>query len=266
MRVGELQAALLTVDGLSEIDTSVTALQEMPMMFRSLEEAEYVRQQLRSDLDQRLFSKGFVVLFWSDTGWVRFFSREAGIHPDDLCKRMKVFVTAGPGGNDQVEMMKSAGCDPVQAAWTDLVPALQTKLADAVATPPMVALGMQLDSSAHHMLELNWVPLVGALVITRKAWEAIPPATQQALRQAAEDAGKKIQSRSRSESVQAVDAMRKRGLQVHSVTPAVEAEWRALAERLYPKVRGKIVPADMFDRVQQLLSKYRSLGSKAGGQ
>jgi TRAP-type C4-dicarboxylate transport system substrate-binding protein len=113
---------------------------------------------------------------------------------------------------------------------------------------------------------LNWVPLVGALVMTRKAWNAIPPATQQALRQAAEDAGKKIQSRSRNESVQAVDAMRKRGLQVHSVTPTVEAEWRAMADRLYPKVRGKIVPADMFDRVQQLLAKYRSSGSKAGGQ
>src|SRR5262245_28018257 len=34
MRVGQLQAGMLTVIGLSEIDNSVSALRKMPMMFR----------------------------------------------------------------------------------------------------------------------------------------------------------------------------------------------------------------------------------------
>ncbi len=37
MRVGQIQAAMLSVTGLSEIDKSVNALQNMPMMFRSLD-------------------------------------------------------------------------------------------------------------------------------------------------------------------------------------------------------------------------------------
>jgi len=262
MRVNQLQAALLTVGGLAEIDNSVTALQEMPMMFRSLDEAEYVRRQLSADLDKRLFDKGFVVLFWADTGWVRFFSRDAGVHPDDLCKKMKMFVTAGPGGNHQVEIMKAAGCHPVQLEWSDAIAELQTGMIDAVPTSPMVALAGQFNLVTKHMIEVNWVPLVGALVITRKAWESIPPARQQALRQAAENTGNRIQSLSRTESVQAVEAMKKRGMQVHVVTPDEEAEWRKLAERVYPTIRGGIVPADMFDRVQQLLQKYRSTGGR----
>ncbi len=266
MRIGQLQAGLLTVGGLAAIDDSVAALQEMPMMFRSLDEAVYVRQQLRSELDKRLYDKGFVVLFWSDSGWVRVFSRDLAVHPDDLCKRMKMFVTAGPGGDHQVEIMKALNCHPVQLEWDNLIPALQTGLVDAAATAPMLALAGQFNLMAHHMLELNWVPLVGALVVTRKAWEGIPPATQQALRQAAEVAGENIQSRSRIESAQAVEAMRKRGMQVHAVTPAVEAEWRAMAEHVYPTVRGGIVPAEMFDRVQQLLAKYRSAGYAVGGR
>jgi len=260
MRINQLQAALLTVGGLAEIDNSVTALQEMPMMFRSLEEAECVRRQMRADLDKRLFDKGFVALFWADTGWVRFFSREAGIHPDDLCKNMKMFVTAGPGGNHQVELMKALGCHPVQLEWADLIPALQTGMVDAVPTSPMVALAGQFNLVTHHMLEVNWVPLVGAIVVTRKVWDNIPAASQQALRQAAEDAGSKIQSRSRTESGQAVEAMKKRGMQVHGVTPAVEAEWRKMAEGVYPTVRGEIVPAEMFDRVRQLLAQTCTKG------
>jgi len=257
MRIGELQAALLTVGGLAEIDDSVTALQEMPMMFRSLDEAEYVRQRLRSDLDKRLYDKGFVTLFWADTGWVRFFSRNAGVHPDELCKKMKMFVTAGPGGNHQVEIMQAAGCKPVQLEWNDLITALQTGMVDAVPTSPMVALAGQFNLVTKHMLAVNWCPLVGALVITRKAWDSLPVAKQESLRRAAEIAGSRIQSRSRSESEQAVEAMKKRGMQVHVATAAEEAEWREVAERVYPTVRGRIVPAEVFDRVQQLLAQYR---------
>src|SRR5215472_4627451 len=213
MRLHQLQAALLTVGGLAQSDRSVTGLQEMPMMFRSLEEAEYIRQQLRADLDKRLLDKGFVVLFWADTGWVRFFTRDAGVRPDDLCKKMKMFVTAGPGGNHQVEIMKAAGCHPVQLEWSDVIASMQTGMIDAVPTSPMVALAGQFNLVTHHMLEVNWVPLVGALVITRKAWGSLPPATQEAMRKSAEDTGKHLQSFSRAESVQAVEAMKKRGMQ-----------------------------------------------------
>src|SRR5262249_55511730 len=41
LRARQLQAAMLTVTGLSEIDRSVTALEDYPFMFRSLDEVEY---------------------------------------------------------------------------------------------------------------------------------------------------------------------------------------------------------------------------------
>src|SRR5215469_17003186 len=93
MRVGQLQAAVLTAAGLSEIDPSVSALQKMPLMYRSLEEAAYVREKLSGDLEHRLADKGFVVLFWGDAGWVRIFSKDPAILPEDF-KKMRIFVTA----------------------------------------------------------------------------------------------------------------------------------------------------------------------------
>ena len=87
------QAAMLSAGGLSEIDPAAAALQEIPMLFRSLAEQQYVRDKMRADVDRRMLAKGFVVLFWGDSGWVRFFSRNAGIRPADF-KSMKIFVTA----------------------------------------------------------------------------------------------------------------------------------------------------------------------------
>ena len=60
--------------------------------------------------------------------------------------------------------------------------------------------------------------------------------------------------------------MHKRGLEVHHVTPEIEAEWRTMAEGIYPKIRGGMVPADEFDEVERLLREYRtSAATNRGG-
>ncbi len=255
MRIGQIQAATLTVGGLLEIDRSVTALQTMPMMFRSLDEAEYVRQKLEPELDKRLLDRGFVVLFWGDAGWVRFFSRRDAIRPEDF-KKMKLLVTAGD--SNEVEIMRKAGYNPVPLEWTDVLTSLQTGLIDAVPCPPFLALAGQFYTAAPHMLEVNWVPLVGATVITKKAWDATPPATQQAMLRTAAEIGKQIQARNRQESNEAVEAMKKRGLQVNSLSPVQKEAWTQVAEQFYPEVRGRMVPVEMFDEVKRLLTEYRA--------
>jgi TRAP-type C4-dicarboxylate transport system substrate-binding protein len=261
MRVGQLQAATLTAAGLAEIDSSVGALQKMPLAYRTLDEAEHVRARLQPMLEKKLLEKGFVVLQWGDAGWVRFFSREPALRPDDF-KRMKIFV--GADDPAQVDLTRAAGYQAVPLEWSDALTSLQTGMIDALPTIPMHALAGQFYGVARHMLEVDWAPIVGATVMTRRAWDALPPATQQAILQAAREAGEEMTRRSRAESLEAVEAMRRRGLSVHALTPELEAEWRRFAETLYPKIRGSIVPADIFDEVQRLLAEYRA--QRAGGK
>lgn len=263
MRIGQIQAAALTVAGLSEIDPSVSALQKMPLVYRSLEEAAYVRTKLAPDLERRLADKGFVVLFWADAGWVRLFSKKPGILPDDF-KKMKIFVTAGD--DPLAELYRSAGFSPVLLEWVDVMASLQTGMVDAVPTIPLQALTGQFDLSAPNMLELNWLPLVGALVMTKKSWDALQPAQREAMMKAAADCGQEFQMEGRKESQESVEAMKKRGkkseknpgFQVQPVSKEAEEKWRVFSESLYPKIRGNIVPADMFDEVLRVLHDYRA--------
>jgi hypothetical protein len=76
----------------------------------------------------------------------------------------------------------------------------------------------------------------------------------------AAETGKQVKADGRAESASAVAAMVKRGLVVQKVTPEVEAEWRDVVEKVQDQVRGKIVPADMFDEAQRLLKEYRAKG------
>ena len=255
MRIGQLQGALLSVVGLREIEPSISALQNMPLLFRNWDEVDYVREKLRPSIEKKFLDRGFVVLAWGDAGWVRLFSKEAASRPDDY-RKMKFFAWAGE--SEQQEIMKSLGYTPVPLETSDILPSIQTGMITAVPATPYFALASQVYATAPHMLDINWAPIVGALVVTKKAWDEMSPAARDALQAAGAQAGLHMRTKARQEVDEAVEAMKKRGLQVHKPTPEQLAEWNALAEKLYPRIRGKMVPADTFDEVMALLKAYRA--------
>jgi TRAP-type C4-dicarboxylate transport system substrate-binding protein len=254
MRIGQLQGALLSVVGLREIEPSIAALQNLPLLFRSWVELDFVREKMRAGMEQKFLDKGFVVLAWGDAGWVRFFSKEPAVRPDDF-RRMKFFAWGGEA--EQQAIMKSLGYTPVPLETADILPAMQTGMINVVPSTPYFALASQIYNSAPHMLEVNWAPIVGAFLMTRKAWDEMSPQAQAALRAASDKAGVQIRAKARQEVDEAVDAMKKRGLAVNRPNAEQMREWNELAEKLYPRIRGTMVPADTFDEVFRHVKAYR---------
>lgn len=255
MRIGQLQGALLSVVGLNEIEPSISALQSMPLLFKNWEEVDYVREKMCPAMEKKFLDKGFIVLAWGDAGWVRFFSKEPVFRPDDF-KKMKFFSFAGE--SEQQEIMKSLGYTPVPLETADILPAIQTGMINVVPSTPYFALATQVFNTAPNMLEINWAPIVGALVVTQKAWDDMTPAGQQALKAAGEKAGAQIRNKARQEVEEAVEAMKKRGLIVNKPNAEQLREWNDLAEKLYPRIRGNLVPAETFDEVFKHLKAYRA--------
>jgi len=255
MRAGALNAGMLTVVGLSEIDKSVGGLSFLPLTFRSWQEFDYVLGKLGPQLEQRLLEKGFVVLFWGDAGWVRFFSKTPAVKPDDF-KQLKMFTWAGNAF--QVDMMKSLGYTPVPLETASILPGLKTGLISAIPLPPNQALMGQIYTGAPNMLDLKWSVLSGATVIRKDTWDKIPADAQKQLREAAVAAGVKMRAASRKEDEAAIAAMVKKGLKVNPVSPQIEEAWRQLTKIVYPQIRGRMVPDDIFDEVQRLVAEFRS--------
>lgn len=255
MRAGQLQAAMISVSGLSEIDPSVTALQNLPFVFDDLDEAAAVRAALLPRIEKTLADKGFVALFFGDVGWVRFFTKEPVKTPDDM-KRVKLFTWSG--STQQADFMKGMGWSPVLLETADILPGLQTGLIDGAPVVPWFALKGQFYGVTKHMLEIDWAPLVGALVVTKKAWDELPPALRDHCRATAARTGDEITQKSRVENDEAVEAMKKRGLVVQPMTPELKATWRKFLEPIWPKLRGLDVPADLYDEVMRLIAERRA--------
>ena len=253
MRLGTLNAAVLTSVGVAEIDRSVYAL-GVPLMYDSYDEVYYVLEKMRPRLEASLEAKGFVVLNWVDGGWVRFFAQQPVAVPDDL-KAMKLFSWAGDA--QAVELWRSAGFNPVPLPSTEISTALQTGLVTALGSPPQIAVITQYFMRAKNMTALRWQLLLGASLITKSAWEKIPADIRPALLEAAQADGKRLQEEVRKSEDKDIAEMQKRGLNVVAVDAKARALWQKTAEGLYPKVRGAIVPAEAFDEALRFRDEYR---------
>lgn len=254
MRIGQLHAAALTGAGLAMIAPEIRALQ-MPMMFRSDAELDYVRQRLGPRLEDILEAKGFKLLTWGDAGWVHFFAQRPVIYPDDL-KPLRLFTWAGETAT--LEAWKKWGFRPVPLAATDIHTALQSGLINAFQTTPIAALSFQWFGLAKHMTNLKWAPLVGAVVISTRSWRAIPDQAKTHLLRAAHDAGTRLKQAVPKLGDEAVEVMKKHGLVVHPVPTDAVVAWERGARAGYASLVDVVVPAEMVAEVERLRDAYRA--------
>lgn len=254
MRIGQIQAAGLSGAGLSGIEPGVMALQ-IPMMFDSYEELDYVRERVAPRLEKMVEARGYVVLNWGDVGWVHFFTTRPATRMGDM-RKMKLLTLAGD--NDTLELWKANGFRAVPLAATDILTGLQTGLVEAVPNTPLFALLDQSFGIARNMIDVKWAPLIGATVITRRMWDSLPAAQRSDMMNAAREAGVSLRGGIRKMGDEAIATMQKRRLQVIHADAAALAEWRREAEGVYPKLRGGQVPAELFDEVRKLRDEYRA--------
>jgi TRAP-type transport system periplasmic protein len=73
----------------------------------------------------------------------------------------------------------------------------------------------------------------------------------------ARTAGVALRDEIRKAEAGSIPLMQQFGLNVVHADDSVVAEWRKLAEAIYPKLRGTMVPPDLFDEVVRLRGEYR---------
>jgi TRAP-type C4-dicarboxylate transport system substrate-binding protein len=260
MRIKSLQAVAISGAGLSGIDAASAALQ-IPMMYDSWDELDYVRDRIGPDLEKGLATRGFIVLNWADTGWIRFFSKRPATTPDEF-RHMKICVLMGD--TTSFELFKRNGFQPVSLATTDILIGLQTGLIDSFQAPPMVALASQWFGGARNMLDVKFAPLSGATLVAKDTWEQIPAALRPQLLAIAHDSGAEIRQEIRRLEDTSIGMMQTLGLNVVHADPNAVSQWRTIVEQqLWPALRGGGMPAPLFDRVKRLRDEYRAAHSGA---
>jgi TRAP-type C4-dicarboxylate transport system substrate-binding protein len=256
MRIGQLQAGSISLIGLSQIDEAFGVF-SIPMFYQSYDELFFVMDALEPVMTQRLGERGFVFVGWGLGGWAHLFTKRR-VETVEQIREMKMFVAAGD--DRWVQYWKNNGFHPVPLAITDIMTGLQTGLIDGLATTPLAALGLQWYRQTPYMIDIDLAPLVGATIVTRKAWEAIPEGSRAPLLAAGRTLGESLEKEIPGLDDEAVQEMVKRELTV--VAPEASgdhgAAWKKLADELASHMRGTMVPADVYDLAVKARETYRA--------
>jgi TRAP-type C4-dicarboxylate transport system substrate-binding protein len=250
MRLDALQAAALTGVGLGSIDSAFNAF-DVPFFFESYDELNAVTAALTPTLSKRLDAKGYVLVNWGNGGWTQIFTKKPVKTVDEL-KKSKLWTSAG---NDRmVQWFKANGFEPRAMAMTDIMTGLTTGMVEAVPTTPIAALGYQWYKQTPNMLDIGLAPVVGATVVTKKAWNAISAADRTKILELAAAVQKRLEQDVPKTEAAAITEMQRRGL---TVTKASGSEWRKEVDGLAATMRGEMVPKDMFDLALRARDAYR---------
>jgi len=254
LRVNQLHAALLTGVGIRDIVSHVQALQ-VPMLLKNDQELDAVLSAVSSDLDKYVGAKGFVSLGWGDAGWVTFFTQKP-VHTPDEMKDVKLFAWVGDEAS--VEAWKIAGFSPVVVSSTDITTSLQTGMLQAVDTTPLIGLSFQWFRYAKYVVDVKWAPMVGGVLMTQKAFDQIPADLKEPLLKEAKRICERLKTESRKLEASALQNLKKEGVEVITLTSEQKATWVKAAEKVYPFIREKVVPADFFDRIVKIRDEFRA--------
>jgi len=252
MSIGQLHAASITAIGLHEITPEPQA-EDVPFMIDSYEEYDYVHERVRGKLEEAIAKKNYQVLQWGEVGFVYLFSTQPYQSPLDF-GRGKVFTWNGDPGAEAA--WKAAGFHPVVLSSTDLVPSLTSGMINIIGQSPLYVYTTNLYSRANNMLDMHWGFLTGATVVRKDTWEKVPADVRPKLLEIAEDYGKKTRDDVRKQNEDAIQQMKKRGLNV--VQPSNIQAWHKAAEQANIVVRGKVVPEEIYDEVKRLRNEYRA--------
>ncbi len=256
MRIGQIQAAALTAEGLSYIDKGIYGL-SYPMMVKNYAELDWVREQVEPELVRRYEAKGFKVLTWADVGFVYWFTRDPVRTPTEM-QSQRIFTWAGDPNSPR--LWTAAGFQPVSLSATDVLPALQTGLIDALSSTPLTVAALQLFGTANNMLNMPWAAMTGAVIIDKATWDLIPADLQPKLLEAVNQRSKRIHEEIRYSDAAAIEVMQGYGLTVIEADESVVAAWRALIDEHGKSLRGTLIDTTMFDRIMEINNQIHQPG------
>jgi len=255
IRAGQLQGGAFTSGALTGVYPDLQ-LYGTPLLFRSYAEVDYVRARMDEVMVRGLEQAGFVALAITDGGFAYLMSQQPMRRVDDLAGA-KVWIQEGDVMSQTA--FEIAGVSPVPLPLADVYTALQTRLVDTVAGPPMGAIALQWHTSMKYLTDVPLTYLVGVFAIDRKAFGKLRPDDQRVVRRIVREAAEGLDAQHREGEANARAALREQGIEfVAPATPAEVERWHGLMDQALVVLGEKHISPGTMGEIQRHLEDYRN--------
>jgi TRAP-type C4-dicarboxylate transport system substrate-binding protein len=252
MRTGQLHGGGFSGHGLSEIVPAMKIL-EAPFLFRNGDEFSYVHARLEDTLNRYFEEKGFVVLAWTDLGFIYIFAN-APITSPEILKKQKIWAW----GYDPVIyaiFKEGLGIEPIPLSLTDVMTALSTNLVDTVCLTPFHVVAFRWHTDLKYLADVPLFRGVGAFLVTKDMWDKISPESQSKIMKVLRHVSEETNTANREANEKATELLIKAGV---SILPPRDLDYLVKSgEKARESLVGKGYSRELLDRTLSLVEEYR---------
>lgn len=254
IRIGQLNAGGFTGIGLGSIVPSVRIF-ELPLLFRNYAEVDALATALRPEMEKEFATKGFVLLGWAEVGFANLLTQKPVTKREDL---QGTKMWAWEGDELAKTMYEAIGVVPVYLALPDVLVSLQTGMIEGVYNSPLGTVALQWFTKTKAMTQDPLAYGSGAVIVSKKSFDALPAAYQTIVRSVFEKRAKELMGLTRKENDEAVLALKQNGIKMVNLTAEARAELETLSKTVHQKLVGKLYPQELLDKVYKILAALRT--------
>lgn len=260
IRAGQLQGGALTGGGLTEVYPD-NQIYNLPLIFRSYEEMDYVRSKMDGLIGAGLEKHGYLSFGLAEGGFAYLMSSHP-IRSVDNLKNEKVWIPEG----DVVSraLLEALGISPIPLPLIDVLTGLQTGLISTVGASPTGAIALQWHTKIKYISDTPLMYFYGALIIDRKAYDKLSPADQTVVQAVMREVFDKLNRQIRQDNEKARAALRQQGVEFLPLPPDELEKLRKAAQQAIVKLGANgVYTQEMFKILQAHLDEYRKKTVKA---
>jgi TRAP-type C4-dicarboxylate transport system substrate-binding protein len=256
LKIGQIQGVALTSAGLSTLFKEMDVLQ-VPFLFQAYEEVDTVLKKMDSFFRKGFEENGYVLLGWSEAGFVYLMSTLPISSVADL-KKAKVWIW------EESPMSKAifdeAGVKAIPLTVPDVLVGLQTGLVDVVYAPPTGAISLQWFTKVKYLTDFPLVYLAGGVVVKKDIFKQIPQTFQNSILDTFQQHLNQLKSITRNENRDAVKVMIKNGAKI--ITPPKDQidEYKRLSNKAMGHISGQTFSKKVLEEIASLVESYRKEG------
>lgn len=246
MRIDQLDGAAVTSNGLSLVVRSALVLQA-PGIFDSYTELDRARTAMDSDFRALFRAENVELLGWGDVGRGRIFSAGGPVtRPADLRSRRPWQYT-----DDAMfgEFLRIVGANGVSLGVPEVLPALSTGQIDTVIASATAVSALQWHTRLTHVTRESAAMLVGATILWRDDYTALPDDLRTALDDTSARAHQTLVRTIRRDDDRYYTALTTEHGLTEVDNSAYESEWRDVARQTREAMVGRLYDRALLDRV-----------------
>lgn len=255
MQLGQLHGGGFSGLGLGKVVPAVRLL-ELPLLFKTYGEVDYVCEKMRPILSKMFREKGFELVFWAEQGFIYVFTDKKISNLNDF-KGVKMWVWAPDNLAHAIFKELSDYLSPIPLGLPEVLTSLQTGIINAFYAPPVAAVSLQWYTKVKYMLNVPFDYGVGALLISKKAYDGLSPQAKKALEEGVKIYEPKIITAIRKANQKSIEVFPQHGVQILDVPAEGLEEVRARVSQVYYRMVGELYSKELLDFVLKTLEEYR---------